>query len=114
MTRPTDAEIDQAMARGEALARRAIRALAVCYDAERDDVILSLSDGETLTIARSLIQGLGEASKEDVSAVELLGDGSGLHWERLDMDFTVAGLVAGIFGNRSWMERLGHQGGDKE
>jgi hypothetical protein len=29
--------------------------------------------------------------------------GFGLHWETLDVDFSVAGLVNGIFGTAKWM-----------
>jgi hypothetical protein len=32
--------------------------------------------------------------------------GDGLHWETLDTDFTVAGLLAGVFGTKRWMAEL--------
>jgi hypothetical protein len=37
--------------------------------------------------------------------------GAALHWENLDQDFSVAGLLAGIFGTKAWMAELGRQGG---
>lgn len=37
------------------------------------------------------------------------GEGYGLHWESLDVDFTVPGLLAGMFGTQSWMARQGGQ-----
>ena len=30
----------------------------------------------------------------------------GLHWEKLDADFTVPGLLAGIFGTKRYMAQL--------
>lgn len=35
----------------------------------------------------------------------MLGAGHGLHWEALDADFTVPGLLMGLFGTRAWMAR---------
>ena len=31
--------------------------------------------------------------------------------DRLDADFNIAGLVAGIFGTKAWMSQLGRKGG---
>ncbi|GBO55547.1 hypothetical protein APA_3698 [Pseudanabaena sp. lw0831] len=58
-----------------------------------------------------MVQGLGEATPEDLSDVWLDGSGSSVHWERLDVDFDIVGLVAGIFGTKSWMSELGRKGG---
>jgi len=38
--------------------------------------------------------------------------GYALRWERLDADFTVIGLLAGIFGTKAWMSELGRKGGN--
>jgi len=35
----------------------------------------------------------------------VLGLGLGLHWERLDVDASVPGLLAGLFGTRAWLDR---------
>jgi hypothetical protein len=34
-----------------------------------------------------------------------------VHWDSLDADFDITGLVAGIFGTKSWMTELGRKGG---
>lgn len=39
--------------------------------------------------------------------------GSVLHWESLDLDHYVPGLIAGVFGNRRWMSEIGKRGGLK-
>lgn len=43
--------------------------------------------------------------------MEVEGNGYGLHWESLDADLTVPGLLAGIFGSTAWMRELGRRGG---
>jgi len=40
-----------------------------------------------------------------LSAVEILGAGYGLHWEALDVDVSVPGVLAGLFGTRAFMAR---------
>lgn len=52
--------------------------------------------------ARS-IQGLENATPAQLAEVELLGE-TGLHWETLDVDFTILGLMKGIFGTAKFME----------
>ena len=53
-----------------------------------------------------LIQGLADARDDQLARVELLGAGYGLHWPDLNVDISVAGLLAGIFGTRSYMAGL--------
>lgn len=50
------------------------------------------------------------AAPKDLAKVELWGDGTALHWEELDVDFSVNGIVAGIFGTKAWMRKLAHSG----
>jgi hypothetical protein len=42
---------------------------------------------------------------EPRAQVELLGAGSGLHWEALDVDLSVPGLLAGLFGTKAYPAR---------
>ena len=35
----------------------------------------------------------------------MLDLGLGLHWEQLDVDVSVPGLLAGLFGTKAWMDR---------
>ena len=55
--------------------------------------------------------GLKGASPSEVGAVEVLGRGGGLHWERLDLDLSVPALVSSVFAGREWMAELGRVGG---
>lgn len=102
----TDAEFDAATARGEAMLRTEPRARAVRYDAAVDRIVVELTSGATYSFPPWLAQGLRGASAADLAEVEVLGVGFGLHWERLDTDLSVAGLLSGVFGTRTWMEAL--------
>ena len=47
--------------------------------------------------------GLETASQDQIAAFELLPNGYGLHWEDLDLDLSVPGLLAGLFGSSAYM-----------
>jgi hypothetical protein len=46
---------------------------------------------------------LAQARDAELADIEILGSGHGLHWPALDADFTVPGLLMGVFGTRAWM-----------
>jgi hypothetical protein len=50
-----------------------------------------------------LAQGLESATEAQLGQIEILGAGYGLHWEALDVDLTIPGLMAGLFGTRAYM-----------
>lgn len=99
-------EIRQARERGRRADESEPRAKAARYDRTTGKLVIDLRNGVTVMIPSELIQGLVEAPPEDIAQVEIWGNGSALHWEKLDADFTVSGLVAGIFGTKLWMEKL--------
>jgi general stress protein YciG len=87
------------------------RAASVSFDQSSGLVVIALKNGAFFSFPPSLVQGLGEAPPEDLSDVWLDASGSSVHWDRLDADFEIAGLVAGVFGTRSWMSEMGRKGG---
>ena len=101
----TDKEIDTALARGRAAASSEPRAASARYDRRLDRIIVELTNGCTFAFPPRLAQGLEQATEGELAEVEVLGKGYGLHWETLDVDFTVPGLLAGIFGTRAYMAR---------
>ena len=101
----TDKEIDTALARGRAAASGEPRAASARYDGRLDRIIVELTNGCTFAFPPRLAQGLEQATEGELAEVEVLGKGYGLHWETLDVDFTVPGLLAGIFGTRAYMAR---------
>ena len=58
-----------------------------------------------------MAQGLVGASDTELSDVEVLGSGFGLHWEKLDADLSIPSLVVGLFGSQAWMRELARRGG---
>jgi hypothetical protein len=70
-----------------------------------------LTNGATITLPVKLLSGLKGARPKDLRAVEVLGRGSGLHWEGLDVDLSVAGLLSSLFSGPEWLAVLGRIGG---
>lgn len=105
-----DIQIEQATKAGLA-AMDEPRAKAARYDATRRQIIVELTNGCTFIFPADMGQGLANATNEELSEVEVLGHGFGLHWEKLDADLSIASLVIGIFGSKSWMQELARRGG---
>lgn len=106
MAELTDAEIDAALARGDAAWRNEPRAASARYDRKCGRVVAELTNGCTFSFPPRLAQGLERATEAQLAQVELLGAGYGLHWEALDADLSVPSLLAGLFGTRSHMARI--------
>ena len=105
MTDITDAEIAVARHRGEEAALTEPRTAAAPYDAASGRIVIDLTNGCLFAFPARALQGLAQASDTELAAVEVLAGGHGLHWEALDADFTVPGLLMGLFGTRAWMAR---------
>jgi hypothetical protein len=105
MAELTDAQIDAATARGQAARRQEPRATAARYDRQLGRLIVELTNGCSFAFPPRLAQGLETATEEQLAQVEILGAGTGLHWEALDADLSVPGLLAGLFGTRAHMAR---------
>jgi hypothetical protein len=105
MAEMTDAQIDTALRRGQSARLHEPRANAAHYDRQLDRVIVELTNGWTFAFPPRLAQGLQDATAEQLPQVEILGAGSGLHWEALDADLSVPGLLAGLFGTRAYLAR---------
>jgi hypothetical protein len=87
------------------------RAARATYRARGDVLRIELTNGAVITIPRKLIPDLKRAATSDVQSVEVLGRGSGLHWESLDLDLSVPGLVSSVFAGPEWMAELARVGG---
>ncbi|MBX3578451.1 MAG: DUF2442 domain-containing protein [Rhizobiaceae bacterium] len=102
MAELTKAEFDAATRRGNEIGDDVL-ARAVRYDPSTRTMHVDLLNGASFSFPVDRLQGLEGAGDEDLAAVEILGRGFGLHWEKLDADFTVGGLAAGIFGTAKYM-----------
>lgn len=107
-----EAELDRqhrdAVKRGEEAMKTRPRAVSVRYDKAQKRVIVDLSNGTTFIFPPHLAQELSGASDAELADVRVLGVGFALEWATLDAHFSVENLLAGIFGNKKWMENLNH------
>jgi len=101
----TDAAIDAALERGRLARMLEPRAQAVRYDLSSGRIIVDLTNGCVFAFPPHIAEGLADASPAQLAEVEILGQGYGLHWEKLDVDLSLPGLMAGIFGRKAWMGR---------
>jgi hypothetical protein len=109
MAELSDEIIDAAIARGTVLAKDEPRAASARYESSSGRVVVDLTNGATFAFPPKLVEGLAEATNEQLADVEILGAGYGLHWDELDVDISVPGLMAGIFGTRVHMARRAGQ-----
>ena len=107
---PSDADIVAARRRGQEADVSEARAVAAHYDETSGNLIVTLRGGMTLLIPVHLLQGVAGADPDFIKEVSLRPRGAGLHWEKLDADFSLQGLVAGSFGTAQWMEQLRGKG----
>lgn len=96
---------------GRRAARSEPRAVDVEYRAREHALRIELTNGAAVTLPVKLIPSLKGAAPRDVRAVEILGRGGGLHWESLDIDLSVPGLLASVFAGPEWLAELGRIGG---
>ena len=101
----TDKDIDAALERGKVVNQTEPRAIRARYDTRSDRMILDLNNGCSFAFPPKLVQGLEDAGSGELAEVEILGSGLSLHWEARDVDISVPGLLAGIFGTRSYLAR---------
>ena len=60
-----------------------------------DSLIVDLSDGRTISVPLEWFPRLLHATPEERKNWRLIGKGHGIHWEDIDEDISVEGLVAG-------------------
>lgn len=60
-----------------------------------DTLAVDLSDGRTISVPLAWYPRLHHASPSELNNWRLTGKGHGIHWEDLDEDISVEGLLAG-------------------
>jgi hypothetical protein len=111
----TEKELRANFARASRAGRRAARteprAALAAYRSQERALRIELANGATITLPVKRISALKGASPKDLRAVEVLGRGGGLHWEGLDLDLSVPGLLSSVFAGPEWLAELGRIGG---
>lgn len=60
-----------------------------------DELIVTLSDGESKSVPLSFYPRLVHASREERDNWQIIGQGEGIRWPDLDEDISVEGILAG-------------------
>ena len=105
MTDDLSSQIANAERRGTEMLAAEPRAKSARFDTTSGRFIVELSNGCCFAFPARLAQGLEDAPPETLAEVEILGQGYGLHWETLDVDLSIPGLLAGLFGAKAFMDR---------
>jgi hypothetical protein len=68
---------------------------ALDVKATEDTLSVELSDGRTISVPLGWYPRLEHASPAERANWRLIGQGQGIHWEDIDEDISVEGLLAG-------------------
>ena len=106
----TDAEIEAVLQRA---ARRKDEPLAQFIELIQDLnlIIVGLSNHQRLVLPIANIQGLREATLQQLQNHELVGRGTAISFPDLDVDLYLSALIEGEYENRRWMADMGKKGG---
>jgi len=63
---------------------------------DNENMWLELTDGRQLSVPLAYFPRLLHATPEQRQKYEMSGGGTGIHWEELDEDISVSGLLLGI------------------
>lgn len=99
----SDAGAKAALERGRAKLQGEPRAASARYDAKSGRIIVELTSGATFAFPPTLVEGLSDATADQLAEVQISPVGFGLHWPSLDQDYSIPGLMNGVFGTARWM-----------
>lgn len=101
----TDEEFEAANERGRISFETEPHAKSARFDRATRMIVVELYNGCIFAFPPRQLQGLENATDDELAEVEVLGVGYGLHWGTRDADFTVPGLLAGRFGTAAFMKK---------
>jgi hypothetical protein len=108
-TGPTDSEIlaqiPVARKRARESARIEPRAALAGYDHQNHVVWILLANGCRFSFPPGEGRGLESATPEQLARVEIEAGGASLHWEELDADISVSGIIARLLNLKEWAPR---------
>ncbi len=105
------AQIRVAKQRVRRLRATEARAKSARFDRSARMLAIELTNGSSFRLPIKLIPWLRNVPANQLATVEVSPSGEGLHWEFLDLDLSVPGLLQEIFGTASWMRQLARHGG---
>ncbi len=114
--RTTDAEIEAALKAARVREKKEGSdpyATRVEYLESSHILVISLSNELRIAIPVENLQGLENASPQQLRNYEMMGIGFAFRFPDLDADFHVDALIEGVYGSRKWMAEIGKRGGCK-
>jgi hypothetical protein len=106
-----DKEYDAAVKAAVTMDKTEPRAARARYDRRSNRIIVELRNGASFLFPPELAQRLRGASAKDLATIVISPSGEGLRWPNLDADFSLPGLMMGMFGNKTWMSEFARRGG---
>jgi hypothetical protein len=82
------------------------RAESATYDPKQGLVLVILPHGFAFGFPPRAIEGLQGATAQELSQVRISPSGDGLHWDGLDVDISVTGLMMRALNLREWAPRI--------
>lgn len=82
------------------------RAERATYDPKHDLVLVALRGGFAFGFPPGAVGSLQGATPQELSQVRVSPSGDGLHWDRLDVDVSLKGLITGALNLREWAPRI--------
>jgi len=82
------------------------RAQGATYDPKRDLVLVTLTSGFAFGFPPQALDALQGATGEELSQVRISPSGDGLHWDGLDVDVSLTGLMIQALNLREWAPRI--------
>jgi hypothetical protein len=105
MRNPSSEELALARAEGERAQRTEPRAEHAEYDRERNTVLVRLTSGAWFGFPPAAVKELRDASPGDLAGVQVEAFGEALHWEALDADVSVPGIIFDTLEAPAWWAR---------
>ena len=68
---------------------------AIDVNITEDTLSVELSDGRTISTPIGWFPRLEQANEQERKNWKLIGKGSGIHWEDIDEDISIEGLISG-------------------
>ncbi len=68
---------------------------AYLVECTEQELIVFLTDGRYLSVPIAWFPRLMKANVEQKADYEILGDGEGIHWQQIDEDISIFGLLIG-------------------
>jgi hypothetical protein len=104
-------QIPPARTRAAAARKAGLRAANARYDRGDRRIVVELTNGFVIAFPPKVVRGLARATPAQLELVEVSPSGAGLHWDAVDADLSIPGLLISAFGQGAFMGEVGRAGG---